>query len=323
MRVVLCVLVGLCAGSSLHAQSPDAGIPGVQVHGLLQGWVTASSGESAPAVRLRRAEVQLGGRVTPAATWTVMVDAARAIDNLSILQDAFVTVKLHDRVGLRVGRLVVPLSLEGTRPAGELELLERSLLMTDGGRHGRYGDVRDVGALLDVRSGPLLYQVGYFRGESLFVEGGRRAVVGRVQLAVPAATWLRIGGSAASDAGGGDRSRHANRMGGDLAIALSRWTFMSEIMKGTDDGIDRLGHATLAEYRLTSSVRLAGRVEMWDPDTTREWARSDTRERAVTGGATWQVPGRPVRLQANYVRRWARLDTRPSHEVRTGLQTSW
>jgi hypothetical protein len=316
----------MVAAGPVSAQSvqPSDTQPPVTVSGLVQAWMTASENDSVDTFRFRRLEVALSAHRPQRAQFTLMVDLARAIDDLSPLQDAFVTLPLRQHLSIRAGRFVVPLGREGTEGAADQELLERSLFLTDGARHGRFGDVRDIGAMVDAGLGAVRMQGGYFRGESLFEAGRAPVAVGRISWQLPHLAAVNVGASGAIDAGPDDAARSASRKGVDMKIVRPDWTLKSELMSGEDDGVARLGYAMLIERRLSRVLRVAARAESWDPDTAWERDAEDGRERAVTAGMTWAFrDAHALQLQANYVRRWFDVHAPSTNELRLGLQARW
>lgn len=316
----------MVAAGPVAAQSvqPSDTQPPVTVSGLVQAWATASENDSVDTFRFRRLEVALSSHKPQRAQFTVMVDLARAIDDLSPLQDAFVTIPLTQHLNIRAGRFVVPLGGEGTEGAAHQQLLERSLFLTDGARHGRFGDVRDIGAMADTGIGAVRLQGGYFRGESLFQSGRAPVVVGRISWQLPRLSAINVGASGAIDAGSAHGTPSASRKGVDVKIVSHDWTLKSEVMSGDDEGIARLGYATLIERRLSRVLRVATRAESWDPDTGQERGATDGRERAVTAGMTWAFrEAHALQLQANYLRRWFSVQAPSTHELRLGVQAVW
>ena len=158
----------------------------VEVHGLVQAWFAAQGDGGPDAFSMRRAEIALGGSISPGVAWAIMLDPSKSLalrntystvngtpvivgsqvdQDSRILQDAFITVEYGHGMQLRFGQFHVPLSMEGLEGSGGLETIERALFAADHGRGGFYGDVRDVGvSTLGSIGSRLDYTVGVFNG---------------------------------------------------------------------------------------------------------------------------------------------------------------
>ncbi len=179
----------------------------LKLSGLLQAWFQASGAGGAETFRLRRTEIALSGEIAPEIEWKVMFDPAKALSvnktlttllessvlkdiginqASNMLQDAFVTVHLNDRLHIDVGQRKIPLSLEGLQSSATLETIERALFASDRARGGTYGDVRDLGIALRTKASFSEYEVGLFNGsgenQNDLDKNDQKALIGRIVL---------------------------------------------------------------------------------------------------------------------------------------------
>lgn len=169
-----------------HIQLGDQG--GMDIHGLLQIQLAGTFNDHDPyarlgatktGIRLRRAEVQLTGSYSPNIDFRLMFDVSKVREfgaitttdangaplsiplpasPISILQDFSLTFKHIPAMSLSLGQQLVPISLEGLWPAGNLLLAERS----DVG--SIFGDKRDIGVWAHYRFQSFAYVVGLYQG---------------------------------------------------------------------------------------------------------------------------------------------------------------
>src|SRR5437762_5584259 len=171
--------------ASARATPPPA--RSVQIDGLLQVWYldghTITNAHDT--YRIRRADIKLSGVISPRVRWRISFDGAKllnltktrsatgdtaalrdvAIDERSrILQEASINVTLVPALRVDLGQQILPLSLEGTISASQIETIERTMFIAERSRGGGLSDIRDIGAAArgSVAAGYLDYQIGLF-----------------------------------------------------------------------------------------------------------------------------------------------------------------
>lgn len=334
--------------------APPAGVePGygkIKFSGLLQGWYTSGNGGVKDSFRIRRAELKFTGDITSQIKWTVMIDPAKslALNNTyttvagtkvladtsvnqagRMLQEAFISYELKPNMRLWVGQFKLPLSMEGLQSSGALDTIERAMFASDRGRGGSYGDIRDLGAML---SGTLHkqidYQIGMFNGsgesQNDVDKGDQKAVIGRLVFRPAAVRGLQFGGSGAWGRGVRAENPRHDRLGAEVRYSRDKFTFKSEVMRGADADLKRIGYYAHVGYRATGRLEPVLRVDFWDPDRRRETNASNVSERDFVTGFNYLLAENHAKLQLNYVRKTFANGIVPSRNLITlGLQTSW
>lgn len=117
---------------------------------------------------IRRAELSVSEEREDGVSWKLMLDGSKGIfdstganaaSDAKILQDLFITYKFSDLLNITVGQFIIPTTLEGPHPSGDLVFSERSYL-------GRgFGDSRDVGIKLNGELNGFHYQLSSLNGE--------------------------------------------------------------------------------------------------------------------------------------------------------------
>ena len=331
------------------AQSVETGNGKIRFNGLVQGWYAAGNGGFHDTMRVRRAELKFVGAITPRATWTLMLDPAKALSmNNSfttingtrvvadtsvnqasrILQDAFITLDYIKGVHVNVGQFKIPISLEGLQSSAALETVERALFLSDRARGGAYGDVRDIGLMINGQLTPHAnFQLGMFNGsgenQNDLDKNDQKAVAGRLVVRPPFIKGLQIGGSGVwGDGAGADRVRR-DRFGAELLFVRGPFMFKSELMAGKDDVISRRGFYTHAGYRVRHNVEPVFRFDSWDPNTRLETNSANVTERDYIFGVNYYITENNVKLQFNYSRKTFGGIVPSRNFVLANLQTSW
>lgn len=322
----------------------------IRFNGLLQGWFASGDEGFHDTFRLRRAELKLSGDITPKASWTVMIDPAKALSlnqtfttasgtkvvtdasvnqASRILQDAFITLDYIPHVHLDVGQYKVPLSLEGLQSSASLETVERAMFAFDRGRGGTFGDVRDLGVMI---RGPISsyldYQLGLFNGsgesQNEVDKQDQKAVIGRVVVHPGFLKGLQLGGSGAWGNGQRPDRPRRDRLGGELLYTHHKFTLKSEIMSGKDAAISRLGYYGLVGYKLRPNLQAVFRFDVWDPNTQAETDSSNVTERDYVAGFNYFITEKTLKLQVNYARKTFQRELLPSRNLMlVNLQTAW
>lgn len=212
--------------------------------GLVQGWYVAGDHGQRDTFRVRRTELYFSGQITEKGRWLIMVDPAKALSleqsftslgeapaaagvtvnqASRILQNAQVTFDYIPRMQVTIGQFKVPLSREGLESSGRLDTIERALFASDRARGGAYGDVRDIGLMVNGLLGPRVdYHLGVFNG------------VVESQNDVDRDEFRRLGN------GRGERPRR-DRIGGEVQLVKGPFTVRSELMAGWDGAVSRRG----------------------------------------------------------------------------------
>jgi len=332
------------------ANGVEPGYGKIKFSGLLQGWYTSGNQGVRDSFRLRRAELKFTGDITPQIKWTVMIDPAKslALNNTyttvagtrvvadtsvnqagRILQEAFIAYELKPNMRLWVGQFKLPLSMEGLQSSGALDTVERAMFASDRGRGGSYGDIRDLGAMLSGTVNKQIdYQVGMFNGsgesQNDVDKGDQKAVIGRLVFRPAAIRGLQFGGSGAWGRGVRAENPRHDRLGAEVRYSRDKFTFKSEVMRGSDADLNRIGYYAHVGYRATGRIEPVFRVDFWDPDRRHESNASNVAERDFVTGFNYLLAENHAKLQLNYVRKTFPSGIVPSRNlVLFGLQTSW
>ena len=334
----LLVAAAILAPCSLAAQDSTsasaATLPppaaAVQIDGLLQVWYLDGHTitNSHDTYRIRRADVKLSGVISPRVRWRISFDGAKllnltksttgsgdttvvrdvAIDERSrILQEASISVTVVPALRFDVGQQILPLSLEGTTAASQIETIERTMFIAERTRGGGLSDIRDIGAAArgSVVAGYLDYQVGLYNeigdSQNSTDQNDQKATIGRVALRIPWFPDLQLGASGGIEGGPLLTQRH-ERAGGEVQFR-NRWvTARSEVMGARDGSLRRFGYYALGAARPTSDVEFVARWDSWDPDLHNETTALDVAEHELVAGANYFIEGGATRLAANVVR---------------------
>jgi phosphate-selective porin O/P len=328
----------------------DTGGAKLRLAGLVQGWFTASDAGVADTFRLRRGEVKLGGEVNRRVRWDLVLDAAKALSVSNsyvtvngqrvmsdtsvgqsgrMLQDAFVTLTRSSSFAIALGQQKLPLAMEGVQSSSRLETVERALFMSDKGRGGTYGDIRDFGVMAKgkVAKGQLEYSGGIFNGfgetQNDVDRDGQKPFMGRLVARPSAVKGLSFGSSYGRTTAHAGLPTRRDRAGVDASFARGRVLVASELMTGHDGILARQGYYAHTTYRVFRDIDAVFRADRFDPDTTADTTAANVAERDWLGGMNWRIAGPSALLQVNYLRKTF-LDVQPSrHVVMANVQTAW
>lgn len=323
----------------------------IRAGGLIQVWYAQGDGGFQSTFRIRRAELKLGGDVSPRARWAITVDPARLLSTSSttadvnglsvltgtsvnqssrILVDAYVGLGLPGQLELDVGQLKIPVGLEGgIQSPSALETVERALYTSDRARGGIYGDSRDVGVLLRAPAGrDVDYAVGFFNGvgesQNDTDHNRAKAVVGRVAVRMPFLPALSLGTSGALGTVTQPDSVVRRRGGVEAKLTAGPVLVKSEYMAGRDGARRGEGWYAHLGYSPTARLNLILRHDVFDPDLGAETSLLDARERDWVTGFTYDLPAINVRLQMNYLRKMVPTAIAPARNLLlTNLQAAW
>jgi hypothetical protein len=328
----------------------DTGGARMRLSGLVQGWYTASSAGTADTFRLRRGEIKVGGEVNRRVRWDLVIDAAKALSvNNSyvtvdgqrvmsdtsvgqsgrMMQDAFMTITQSPAFAVSVGQQKLPLAMEGVQSSSRLDTVERALFMSDKGRGGSYGDIRDIGVVAKgkVAKGQLEYAGGVFNGfgetQNDVDRDGQKPFMGRLVARPSAVKGLAFGSSYGRTTAHAGLPTRRDRLGVDASFTRGRFLVASEIMTGHDGVLERKGYYAHTTYRLFRDIDAVFRADRFDPDVTADTTAANVAERDWLGGFNWRLAGPSAVVQMNYVRKTF-LDVQPArHVLMANVQTAW
>lgn len=304
--------LSLTAVRALRAQDTVVSrpLPPIETHGFIQVYYRTGDPVTKDGYRLRKADLKFNGFISPRLTWRVSFDAGKALglsstsakeDSVALLtgvavdqksrmlQDAALTMKVNQFVALDIGQQVVPLSLEGSISAANVETIERTLFISERSRATGLGDVRDIGVSANGLVEGLEYHVGLFNepGDA----GGatdpndQKTMMARVVYHVPSFPSLQFGGSGGYQPGPGVVYRQ--RAGGEIQFKNPTWTFRAESMGARDGALKRFGWYGIGAYRPASDWELSARYDNWDRDITAENVLANALQEEVVGGLTY------------------------------------
>lgn len=332
------------------ATGVEPGYGKIKFGGLLQGWYSSGNQSVRDSFRIRRAELKFTGDITPQIKWTVMIDPAKslALNNSyttvsgtkvvadtsvnqagRILQEAFIAYDVHKDMRLSIGQFKLPLSMEGLQSSSALDTVERALFASDRGRGGSYGDIRDVGAMLSGAVNKQIdYQVGMFNGsgesQNDVDKNDQKAVIGRLVFRPSMIRGLQIGGSGAWGRSIRSENPRHDRLGAEVRYSRDKFTFKSEVMRGSDAELNRIGYYAHVGYRVNGRLEPVFRVDFWDPDRRHETNAGNVAERDFVTGLNYLLAENHAKLQLNYIRKTFTNGLVPSRNLLLlGLQTSW
>jgi hypothetical protein len=320
-------------GVSQEAGSVTTLLGKVTFKALAQVWFAGSSRDTNTTFRLRRMELYLGGEIIPKVEWNTMIDPAKTAtlnqqgttftvnQGSNILQNLYLTYKLHPLATVDIGQFKVPLSMEGLRSSAALYTVERAIFNVLPLPNGRVGDIRDVGLQLRGTTpvpigteGRAEYAIGVFNegggiGQNTVDTNDQKAFIGRVAL-FPVKD-LRIGVYGGRS---GTKNVARDRLGGELSCRWGPHVVEAEYVSTKDapPAVTGRGWYGLYAYDLTPQWQVVARYEEWDPDigSTRDL------EQDVTVGLNYLIERYNVKFQVNYVHKDID-DAAPSHLGRT------
>jgi hypothetical protein len=109
-----------------------------------------------------------------------------------------------------------------------------------------------------------------------------------------------------------------------VRYSRDKFTFKSEVMRGADADLNRIGYYVHFGYRINGRLEPVFRVDSWDPDRRHESTAANVSERDFVAGFNYLLSENHAKLQLNYVRKTFAHGIVPSRNLMLlGLQTSW
>ena len=234
---------------------------------LLQAWTLGNENDSSrnQAIRLRRAEIKVTGKIAGAPKYFLMIDPAKLIPapgapNIAaknMLQDFGLSYAIVPELELTVGQFKAPTAAEGLDSSGDLPLPERSLV-------GRtIGDKREMGirAAYKTTTWNAATMLSSGRAVSATGEGMANDLHTRVE-ATPVeglgvGTFLTLGEFDYSTKG---------RFGLNGRYRLGDADLRAEYARSSDKGVPGEGVTTEAGYWVTENLEPVARYEMFRPN---------------------------------------------------------
>lgn len=282
---------------------------------LLQGWYLGDDSAQASGnsylgnptgvntFRLRRAEIKLSGKVTPAWGYEVMIDPAKtqsfsAGGDDKILQDLGITylgLKGHE---FTLGQKKIAITEEGLRSSSDLDFAERSRITRI------IGDQRQAGFFYKGTYGTMFAaQASITSGLPSNVAGtsDRLFYAGRFDVLPAKGMVLGVSGGTGNQ---GTQALTRDRLGahfrwdGTETLPLMVRAEYGMATDGQTNGteIDRDGFYASALYTFAKQFRIGARYEEYDPNT--DVANDELS--IVTGGFHYMIKGRNVNLKAEW-----------------------
>ena len=286
---------------------------------LLQGWYAMD--DSAPSTgsswlgnttgyntfRIRRAEIKLNGKITPAWGFEVMLDPSKSISPQTsgtdgkILQDLAITyvgLKGHE---FALGQKKIALTEEGVRSSSELDFAERAQVtrnLSDRRETGLFykGEFSElVGAMASITNGTAS-NVSSDSNDTLFMAA-------RIDVKpIPGLVFGASGGTGQVGGGAGHLKRervfgHVRYVGGaDLPLI-----FEAEYGQATDGqagkaDLKRDGWYASALYTFEKQFQLGVRYDEFDANKDVDGNKTKT----LTAGFHYLVKGKNINLKADY-----------------------
>ena len=318
----LAIAMPWSAGAAQDSSIVSRAVATATFHGFVEVYYRSGDPTTVDGYRLRKVDLKLAGVLSPHLLWRVGFDAAKVIGLSSArdsaggltgvsldqrgrpLQDAALTYVVNRALQIDAGQQLLPLSLEGTIPAPQVETIERAMFIVERSRGTGMGDVRDIGVSLNgATTSGVEYHAGVFNetGESQNTtdSNAQKAVIGRLVWHTSAIPGLQVGGSGAFE--GGPPAQRRQRAGGETQYATPRVTVRAEAMAGTDGALRRLGWYALAAVRPTHALQLVARADTWDRDLGAEQSVNDALERQILAGASYAIDDGAGRVALNLV----------------------
>lgn len=284
---------------------------------LLQAWyimddsAQASSGTSylgnptgVNDFRLRRAEIKLGGKVTPSWGYEVMIDPTKSPSVTAgadgkVIQDlgiTFLGLKGHE---FTLGQKKIAMTEEGLRSSSEIDFIERARITRV------IGDQRQAGFFYKGEYGEMFAaQASITNGLPSNVAGTSDRLFYAARFDVKPVKGLVVGLS------GGTGNQGTVPVKRDRLAAHVRWDGTEELPlmlraeygKATDGqtagaaDIDRDGYYFSALYTFAKQFRLGARYEMYDANKD----VSGDKLTILTGGFHYMIKGKNINLKAEW-----------------------
>jgi len=225
---------------------------------------------------IRRARIQLGGKLTDQAGYQIDFDVAGPLSSNERNQDLptanlrtknayFQWAGLSKGWDVQIGQFKNPFSFEIPYSASSLEVPERAIVLSQLFPRQTYD-----------RGIKLLGQEGSFRchialvngnGESRWDENRHKDIAARVTYAFPTVT---VGASLYRGEAFKDKATDVtkNRFGLDVETNWKAGHFRAEYIRGKDDTIQKRGWYALVRQNLAPSWDIVGRYQEFDPNTS-------------------------------------------------------
>jgi Phosphate-selective porin O and P len=320
----------------------QVGAGSVEFSGLVQAWYQSGTEADVGTFRLRRAEMKFSGELDPRVEWVVNVDPAKALkinntyatvgettvvsdgkvsQSSLMLQDAYMGFQFG-HLKLTAGQFKLPLSLEGSvQSSAKIETVERAMFINN----GKYGLVRDLGAMVSGSAGPVGFQIGAFNGlgehQNSVDADAEKPIVGRV--VVTPSSQLQFGLSTAVGGALSEDALTRDRLGVEGKFVGGPLTVRAEWMQGRDGLTTREGYYALGAYRIAPSLEVAARFDVWDANTALESSAPDARRRDLVASLSYFLAGQNAKLQSSLIRREHGLDLPAENLIQVNFQTSW
>jgi len=309
----------------------------LKLNGLLQGWYQYNE-DATPhdTFRLRRAEIKLSGEVNPMVSWAIMVDPAQvreddtttskidgtnyvtSVGRKSILQDFYITLKVHPTSLFDIGQYKVPFGMEGLESSAKLDLIERSTMATV----FKWADYRDIGVTykgnFKLSGVKILPSAGIFNGEgqNKLDANNPMAYVGRLVVKPIEALHLGI---ARYDGEVGTAKTPNRRTGLEAKVTVGPASVYGEYATGESGGKDKDMFYVTATCMLGKLFQLAARYDWYDPDKDASGDANDEK----TIGVNYFLDKYYAKFAVNYVFRGEQGDSVDNDLFRALAQVSF
>jgi phosphate-selective porin len=238
---------------------------------------------------LRRVRLSLTGEILKNVRFKIQADALKS----PLLLDAYLEFGFHSAASVRVGQMKIPFSLESQTSSGELDMINRTQVVSKiapGWDIGSYG--RDIGLTLFGKASFLEYTLGVFNGSGINKTDAddRKDWVGR--LAVHPLSFLMLAvagynGKTVPSAGAAPVTRA--RLGLEAAFLLNDISLKSEFIQGQDGDTMRQGWYVQGGYFvLPKQLQGLVRFDSYDTDRNTPLDRTDV----WTLGVNWFLAAR-------------------------------
>ncbi|MCC6444262.1 MAG: hypothetical protein IT210_12515, partial [Armatimonadetes bacterium] len=222
---------------------------------------------------IRRARLQLGGKVSDKASYQIDWELAGPVRSNEPNQDrSFTNVRTQNAylqwgevakgVDVQVGQFKNPLSYEVPTSDAKLEFPERSFALT------RLLSIYDRGVKILGKRDAWGYQAALVNGngENRWDDNRHKDIAGRVTYSWPAVTaGVSLYRGKAFNDKNNDIAR--NRTGLDLEWNWNRGGFRTEYIRGKDGTITRKGWYAMARQQVAPAWDIVSRYQELDPDT--------------------------------------------------------
>ncbi len=298
----------------------------LEFHGLLQAWFSGSLDDRNPFVTpgssnstflIRRSELKFAGNIVPQIGFEVMIDPSRVLEfgskqipgivepvlqplsGVSILRDAFLTLRYTPGAEISIGQGKLPISYEGLTSSSNLLFVERASVS------GTFGDQRDIGAWIHNRFKRFRYHAGIYNGTGASNLGSaiNKNFAGRVEFSPRSGLWF---GSSVLRTLAGNGAGTRTLAGGDVAFERNRLTAQSEFYWNKRFSNDpaaketrQLGAYASAGYKLGhlfGDWQAAARFDWFNPSQ----GTAGSGYTRVTGGLNLFLDESHAKLQFNY-----------------------